>query len=202
MLTNLSLVALSLAATANATAAISILSPGHGAIWYKNSTVSLNWTLTDPATDNYFFRAYLSNKDSSVLEGNHSIADSTNATAEFVWILLPQVPASEGYTVNLVNTTNEAQVFASSEEFEIQDGIVASTTTSSSSTNSASSTSAGNIPNAKLTTSAPSSSNPFATDASSASSGAVFAIDLNFAGNIVHGGLMITLVCIGMGVFL
>ncbi|TYJ58942.1 hypothetical protein B9479_000376 [Cryptococcus floricola] len=200
MLLNLSLVALSLAATANA--AISILSPGHGAIWFKNSTVSLNWTLTDPATDNYFFRAYLSNKDSSVLEGNHSIADSTNATAEFVWIMLPQIPASEGYTVNLVNTTNEAQVFATSEEFEIQDGLVASTTTSSSSTSSASSTGAGNIPNAKLTTSASSSSNPFATDASSTSSGAVFAINSNFAGNIVHGGLVITLVCIGMGVFL
>ncbi|ODN77527.1 hypothetical protein L202_04700 [Cryptococcus amylolentus CBS 6039] len=199
MLLNLSLVALSLAATTNA--ANSILSPGHGAIWYKNSTVSLNWTLTDPATDNYFFRAYLSNKDSSVLEGNHSIADSTNATAEFVWILLPQVPASEGYTVNLVNTTNETQVFATSGEFEIQDGIVASTTYSSS-TSSASSTSAVNIPNAKLTTSSSLTSNPFATDASSTSSGAVFAIDLNFAGNIVHGGLVITLVCIGTGVFL
>ncbi|ODO05570.1 hypothetical protein I350_04626 [Cryptococcus amylolentus CBS 6273] len=200
MLLNLSLVALSLAATTNATAAISILSPGHGAIWYKNSTVSLNWTLTDPATDNYFFRAYLSNKDSSVLEGNHSIADSTNATAEFVWILLPQVPASEGYTVNLVNTTNETQVFATSEEFEIQDGIGKSTLESLQP--SASSTSAVNIPNAKLTTSSSLTSNPFATDASSTSSGAVFAIDFNFAGNIVHGGLVITLVCIGMGVFL
>ncbi|WVQ75595.1 hypothetical protein IAR50_005223 [Cryptococcus sp. DSM 104548] len=202
MLLNLSLVALSLAAAANATAAISVLSPSAGTIWYKNSTVSLNWTISDPATDNYFFRTYLSNKDSSVLDGNHSIADSTNATAEFVWILLPQVSASQGYIVNLVNTTNEAQIFATSEEFEIQDGIAASTTTSSSSTGSAFSTGSVNIPNAKLTTSTSLTTNPFATGTSSTSSGSGLTLDTNVVGNVVHGGLVVALVGIGMGVFL
>nr|XP_019010527.1 uncharacterized protein I206_04999 [Kwoniella pini CBS 10737]OCF49308.1 hypothetical protein I206_04999 [Kwoniella pini CBS 10737] len=91
MFAKLTITALLLAASAQA--AISILYPNSEAIWYKNNTVQMNWTLTMPETDIYFFRTYLSNEDQSILAGNHSIADSTSATAQDVRILLPQIPS-------------------------------------------------------------------------------------------------------------
>lgn len=74
-------------------AAITILYPTTDSVWYKNNTVSLNWTISDPQTDTYLFRTFLSNADQSLLSGNHTIADSTNATAQFVKILLGRVPS-------------------------------------------------------------------------------------------------------------
>nr|XP_018261100.1 uncharacterized protein I303_06821 [Kwoniella dejecticola CBS 10117]OBR83258.1 hypothetical protein I303_06821 [Kwoniella dejecticola CBS 10117] len=152
MFPKLAVTALSFAASAQA--AISILYPNSETIWYKNNTVHMNWTLTMPETDTYLFRTYLSNSDQSVLAGNHSIADSTSATAQDVRILLPQIPSAKGYIVNLVNTTNEAQVFATSNPFEVADGIVTTSSTTGSSTSSSSATAGNNnndIPNAKTT---------------------------------------------------
>lgn len=72
----------------------------------------MNWTLSDPTSDTYLFRAFLSNEDQGLFQGNASIADSSelcfppsiskdglgeadqciaNATALFVSILLPRV---------------------------------------------------------------------------------------------------------------
>lgn len=48
---------------------------------YKNNTVALNWTISDPTSDTYPFRALLSNSDQSLLDGNHSIADSSESTS-------------------------------------------------------------------------------------------------------------------------
>ncbi|WWC95170.1 hypothetical protein V866_002024 [Kwoniella sp. B9012] len=191
MLTKIALTALTFAATAQA--AISILYPNSNTIWYKNNTVQMNWTLTNPETDTYLFRAYLSNSDQSVLAGNHSIADSTSASAQDVRILLPQILAGEGYIVNLVNTTNEAQVFATSEPFEIADGIVTTSSTSASSTGSATSAT-GDIPNAKTT----SSQNPFpsSTPSSTSSSSSSAPPDLSL-NTLMTNGLM--LVSIGLG---
>ncbi|WVQ66692.1 uncharacterized protein L199_004881 [Kwoniella botswanensis] len=191
MLTKLALTALTFAASAQA--AISILYPNSNTVWYKNNTVQMNWTLTNPETDTYLFRAYMSNGDQSVLAGNHSIADSTSATAQDVRILLPQIPAGEGYIVNLVNTTNEAQVFATSEPFEIADGIVTTSFTSASSTGAATSAT-GDIPNAKTT----SSQNPFpsSTPSSTSSSSSSASPDLTL-NTLMTNGLM--LVSIGLG---
>ncbi|WWC91924.1 uncharacterized protein L201_006876 [Kwoniella dendrophila CBS 6074] len=163
MFTKFAITALALSASAQA--AISLLNPNSATIWYKNNTVEMKWDLTQPDTDTYLFRTFLSNKDQSVLAGNHSIADSTSATAKDVRILLPQIPNGKDYVVNLVNTTNENQVFATSDPFEIADGEVTTSTTSGTST--ATSTSAtGEIPNAKSTT----SQNPFPTAATTSSS--------------------------------
>lgn len=74
-------------------AAITILYPTTDTVWYKNNTVSLNWTVSDPQADTYLFRTFLSNSDQSLLSGNHTIADSTNATAQFVRVLLGRVPS-------------------------------------------------------------------------------------------------------------
>lgn len=46
-------------------------------MWYKNDTVALNWTQTNPATDTYFFRTLLGNQDASLLSTNQSIADQS-----------------------------------------------------------------------------------------------------------------------------
>ncbi|WVR09588.1 hypothetical protein IAU60_006658 [Kwoniella sp. DSM 27419] len=152
------LVVASLALASSAQAALSILYPNSQTVWYKNDTVSMNWTRTDPTTDTYLFRAYLSSQDQSLYQGNHSIADSTNATADYVRVLLGQSPAGKGYIVNFVNTTNEAQVFATSDPFEIADGEITTSTTSGASSTAGSAT--GNIPNAQ---SQASTSNPFPT---------------------------------------
>ncbi|WVN89979.1 uncharacterized protein L203_105209 [Cryptococcus depauperatus CBS 7841] len=188
---------LALAFAATAQAAISIIYPNHSSIWYKNNTVSLNWTLSDPATDTYFFRAHLSNKDQSILQGNHSIADQTNATSEFVRFLLPQISSAQGYIVTLVNTTNEAQVLATSEEFEIADGNVTSTTTSTSNT----ATSSAYIPNGKTITSS-SSSNPFATASQGSKSSSSPKLDSGIVGTMTQAGMIMVLAGIGMGVAL
>ncbi|WVQ94893.1 hypothetical protein IAU59_001979 [Kwoniella sp. CBS 9459] len=162
MFAHLAVTALALASTAQA--AISILYPNSQTIWYKNNTVHMNWTRTEPTTDIYDFRAYLSNSDQSLVSGNRSIADSTNATAEYVRVLLPQILDGQGYLINLVNTSNEDQVFATSEPFEIQAGEVHSTSASGSSTSASSQT--GNIPNAATQAT---TSNPFPTSISETS---------------------------------
>ncbi|WVF67294.1 hypothetical protein IAT40_002045 [Kwoniella sp. CBS 6097] len=164
MLAQLAITALAMASTAQA--AISILYPNSQTIWYKNNTVHMNWTRTEPTTDIYDFRAYLSNSDSSLMSDNRSIADSTNATAEYVRVLLPQIPDGQGYLVRLVNTTNEDQVFAISEPFEIHQGEVHTSSTSGSSTAASSRT--GNIPNAATQAT---TSNPFPSSITSETSG-------------------------------
>ncbi|ORY31647.1 hypothetical protein BCR39DRAFT_87787 [Naematelia encephala] len=191
-----------------AKAVISIIYPGGDTIWYKNNTVALNWTTTSPDSDTYFFRALLSNTDQSLLTGNHSIADSTNATADYVRVLLPGIPEGKGYIVNLVNTTNENQVFATSPSFEIQNGIVTnSTSTSSLSGGTATGTSSttndnGDIPNAQPT----SSSDPFATTTTSSDpfATATPSTSTNSAGsNVAHPSIIFALAtsfcCVAMG---
>lgn len=43
---------------------------------YKNGTVTLNWTSSDPTADTYLFRVNLRNADQSVLGGDFALADS------------------------------------------------------------------------------------------------------------------------------
>ncbi|WWC64803.1 uncharacterized protein I303_107417 [Kwoniella dejecticola CBS 10117] len=196
MFPKLAVTALSFAASAQA--AISILYPNSETIWYKNNTVHMNWTLTMPETDTYLFRTYLSNSDQSVLAGNHSIADSTSATAQDVRILLPQIPSAKGYIVNLVNTTNEAQVFATSNPFEVADGIVTTSSTTGSSTSSSSATAGNNnndIPNAKTT-----SQNAFPS--ASASASASSSSNASSSANVVKDITLNTLLVQGMTVLL
>lgn len=61
-------------------AALSILYPNTDTTWFKNNTVALNWTRTDPTTDTYFFRTFLGNKDTGLLATNQSLADSSKLT--------------------------------------------------------------------------------------------------------------------------
>ncbi|KGB76543.1 hypothetical protein I307_04603 [Cryptococcus deuterogattii 99/473] len=202
MLARLTIFALTFALTARA--AITILYPTTDTIWYKNNTVTLNWTISDPQTDTYLFRTYLFNTDQSLLAGNHSIADSTNATAQFVRILLTNVPAGQGYTVSFVNTTNEAQVFATSEAFEIANGEVTNSTTTASSTTATSSSSIF-IPNSKTTTSSSFTTNPFATaqaSATSKSSSSGSTLDTRAIANLLQGGMVLLPIVIGMGITL
>jgi hypothetical protein len=98
-------------------AAITILYPTSQTVWYKNDTVQLNWTVSDPTTDTYLVRVFLSNQDQSLYAGNNSIVDGSesglipmpsttwlkadliaNATATFVSIKLPNVPAGFVHT--------------------------------------------------------------------------------------------------------
>lgn len=58
-------------------AAISILNPTADTVWFTNNTVTMNWTLSDPTSDTYLFRAFLSNTDQGLFQGNASIADSS-----------------------------------------------------------------------------------------------------------------------------
>ncbi|KAK1922225.1 hypothetical protein DB88DRAFT_497595 [Papiliotrema laurentii] len=134
---------------ASVNAAITILYPTSNTIWYKNDTVALNWTVSDPSTDTYLFRAILSNQDASLLSSPQQIADSTNATATYVRIALPGVPPGQGYKVALVNTTNQSQVFAQSEAFEIQNGIFANQTSTSAIASATSARSSSALPNAQ-----------------------------------------------------
>ncbi|KAE8541678.1 hypothetical protein D1P53_001849 [Cryptococcus gattii VGV] len=201
MLARFTTFALTFALTARA--AITILYPTTDTIWYKNNTVTLNWTISDPQTDTYLFRTYLFNTDQSLLAGNHSIADSTNATAQFVRILLTNVPSGQGYSVSFVNTTNEAQVFATSEAFQIADGEVTNSTTTASSTTATSSSSIF-IPNSKTTTSS-FTTNPFATaqaSATSKSSSSGSTLDTGAIANILQGGMVLLPIVIGMGITL
>ncbi|OXG21470.1 hypothetical protein C367_04282 [Cryptococcus neoformans Ze90-1] len=201
MLAHFTTLALTFAATAQA--AITILYPTTDTVWYKNNTVSLNWTVSDPQADTYLFRTFLSNSDQSLLSGNHTIADSTNATAQFVRVLLGRVPSGQGYMVTFVNTTNEAQVFATSESFEIADGEVTNSTTTASSTTSTSSSSVF-IPNSRTSTSSL-TTNPFATaqaSATTASSSGSSTLDTRAIGSILQGGMVLLPILIGMGITL
>lgn len=60
-------------------AALSILYPNTNTVWYKNNTVALNWTATNPSTDTYFFRTFLGNSDSGLLATNQSLADQSES---------------------------------------------------------------------------------------------------------------------------
>ncbi|OCF34243.1 hypothetical protein I317_02455 [Kwoniella heveanensis CBS 569] len=204
MLAHLAITFLALASTAQA--AISILYPNSQTIWYKNNTVHMNWTRTEPSTDIYDFRAYLSNSDQSLLSDNRSIADSTNATAEYVRVLLPQISDGQGYLVRFVNTSNEDQVFATSEPFEIQAGEVHTSSTSGSSTSASSRT--GNIPNAATQAT---TSNPFPTSITSETSGAgttsgssnsASALKFDTTTFLFQAGVSIFLVGVGAGLTL
>ncbi|WRT70032.1 uncharacterized protein IL334_007025 [Kwoniella shivajii] len=197
MIIKLTIAALTFSASTQAT--ITILYPNSNAIWYKNNTVHMNWTLSDPAKDIYPFRAYLSNGDQSLLVGNHSIADSTPAQHQDVRILLPQIPSGQGYMVNLVNTTDESQIFATSESFEIADGIASTSTTSGSSTSSVTSTVIGDIPNAKTQTS---SSNPFPTAATTSATTSSALSLFNGLDVVVVQGLAIIILGLGAGLSL
>ena len=54
----------------------------------------------------------------------------------------------KGYVVNFVNTSNENQVFATSQSFEIQDGVVATSMTAATTASSTSASQSVDIPNA------------------------------------------------------
>ncbi|KAK8853407.1 hypothetical protein IAR55_004113 [Kwoniella newhampshirensis] len=190
------LVLLALYLMSSVRASITILYPTSDTVWYKNDTVNLNWTTTTPTSDLYLFRALLSNQDQSLLAGNHSIADSTNATADYVRILLPQLQSGPGYIVNFVNTTDEEQVLASSQAFEIADGDVTTSTISNSATASASQS--FDIPNAVTRSSA--TSNPFATaSTSSTTSSAASSHGMDgLRGMLVHICKAVAFIGVGM----
>jgi len=152
-------------ASAPARAVLTITYPTANTPWFENNTVSINWTSSTPSTDNFLFHALLSNQDQSVLQGNNSIADSINATADYVSILLPKLTPASNYIINLVNTTNQAQIFATSQPFQIEAGTVANTTSSASSGTSGAPSTSADIPNY----SAP-ASNPFAASTTSSAS--------------------------------
>ncbi|KAI9633795.1 uncharacterized protein MKK02DRAFT_38454 [Dioszegia hungarica] len=175
----------------SAHAALSILYPNTNTVWYKNNTVALNWTATNPSTDTYFFRTFLGNSDSGLLATNQSLADQTNATASYVRVLLPGVPSGGGYVVYFVNSTNESQVFATSQPFRIEDGIVATSTTPPSS-QTASPSSNNNIPNAQSNT-----ANPFASSSRAAAMGLKPNYD-SLSSLLAQGAAV--MLCVGAGV--
>lgn len=65
---------------------------------YKNNTVALNWTQSDPAVDTYLFRAFLSNSDTGILSSAQQIADSSGSSrplSMFSFLLLPHPRSPE-----------------------------------------------------------------------------------------------------------
>ncbi|BEI82838.1 hypothetical protein CcaverHIS002_0307060 [Cutaneotrichosporon cavernicola] len=147
-----------------AAAEIAILYPYAGATWYMNDTVPYNWTLTQPATDPKEFR----------LAQEVSSANTQDA------VLLPQLNPGDGYSISFVNTTNEAQVYAKSNAFKIEQGI-APTTLSSASASATTATNA--IPNVSVAPTS-SSANPFASTSAKPNGAAQMAAPVVAAGAI------------------
>ncbi|KLT44437.1 hypothetical protein CC85DRAFT_18046 [Cutaneotrichosporon oleaginosum] len=129
-----------------AAAEIAILYPSAGATWYMNDTVPLNWTLTQPQTDPKEFRVLLSGGG---MAGPQEIAQQVPSANEQYRLLLPQLNPGDGYTISFVNTTNEAQEYAKSNAFKIEQGI-APTTLSSSGAASATRSVNNNVPNVSI----------------------------------------------------
>lgn len=134
-----------------------------------NDTVPLNWTRTQPETDPKEFRVILSGGG---MAGPQQIAQEVPAANEQYRVLLPQLAAGDGYVISFVNTSNEAQEYAKSNAFKIEQGVAPTTTHSSGPVPSAT-RATNNVPNvnteptyveAKTSTdSSSSSANPFAS---------------------------------------
>ncbi|KAL7424415.1 hypothetical protein Q5752_000097 [Cryptotrichosporon argae] len=144
----LALLALALPFLGAVNAVLSITYPVSTTTWYTNNTVLVNWTSSDPAADTFLFSVELSNS-AGLLASNQSLAQSINATEDFVKILLPSLTSGSGYVVSLLNATTSA-VLASSESFSIDKGATPSSTTSSTAASSTSAA-ASDIPNAVST---------------------------------------------------
>ncbi|BEI90627.1 uncharacterized protein CcaverHIS019_0306970 [Cutaneotrichosporon cavernicola] len=92
-------------------------------------------------------------------------------------VLLPQLNPGDGYSISFVNTTNEAQVYAKSNAFKIEQGI-APTTLSSASASATTATNA--IPNVSVAPTA----NPFASTSAKPNGAAQMAAPVVAAGAI------------------
>ncbi|RSH86435.1 uncharacterized protein EHS24_004690 [Apiotrichum porosum] len=160
-------VASGLALINGANAAISILFPYSGSVWYSNDTVALNWTAA--ATDATEFSVQLSNKDTALLASAQQLADQVYTANEFVHLLLPQIQYGDGYIVSITNRTNTSDVFAVSQSFKIEAGTPSTTTNTASVASASATTGSAYIPNAVTTTT---SSNPFSSTTAAAKSSA------------------------------
>ncbi|BEI98405.1 hypothetical protein CcaverHIS631_0307040 [Cutaneotrichosporon cavernicola] len=160
-----------------AAAEIAILYPYAGATWYMNDTVPYNWTLTQPATDPKEFRVLLSGGG---MAGPQQLAQEVSSANTQDAVLLPQLNPGDGYSISFVNTTNEAQVYAKSNAFKIEQGI-APTTLSSASASATTATNA--IPNVSVAPTS-SSANPFASTSAKPNGAAQMAAPVVAAGAI------------------
>ncbi|RSH91437.1 hypothetical protein EHS25_009736 [Saitozyma podzolica] len=186
-----------LALAGSAQAALTILYPTSGTIWYSNNTVTTNWTSSSPTTDTYLIRVDLSNQDQSLYAGNNSIADGINATSSFVTFKLPGVPPGGGYMITYFNSTNPTQALASSQAFTIAAGNVTTTSTSASASGTAAASSTNNIPNAATTSTPAFASSSAATSSKSAAGPAAPIVRMS---SLVQGGVVLLFVGLGMGV--
>jgi len=137
------------------------------AFWSANTSNYVRWTslTTDPAT----FSIELIHPQ-NIVNGALAIANNVNANLGQLLVPLPRVPASGGYTLNLINPGNITDVYAASGTFEIRENDTSTLTSTPGSSSSGSGTvtppsgTAGSaIPVTGSLTTPPSTSNPPAT---------------------------------------
>jgi len=142
-----------------ALASISVTTPNSSDYWVQNGTKTITWTYTsgDPSP----VSIVILNKDDTFLNGDFSIDEYVNLSLESFTITNVTLKTGSGYQVAFVNPTNQSDVYATSNTFEVKS---AGTAPAPSSTGIGISSSSG-------TSSGPSSSSGTSTATGSQPSG-------------------------------
>jgi hypothetical protein len=108
----------------------------------SSGSITVNWH-SDPAVDPPVFQLYLFNE---VFHDNFGIANNVDRSLNSITLVLPVVPAGDGYTIKAVALDNVGNVFGSSPNFYIGETTASSTPSStkfSTSSHASSSTQLG-----------------------------------------------------------
>ncbi|KAI5122086.1 hypothetical protein M0805_006068 [Coniferiporia weirii] len=123
-----------LLATVSTALAITINTPSSSSFWVQNTSNTISWSFS--SSDPNPVDITVTNSNSSFLNGVFSIARGLDLSNGSFTVTNVTLVTASGYVVNFVNSTNETQVFASSQPFQVE---VAGSTPASVSVSAASS---------------------------------------------------------------
>ncbi|KLO12629.1 hypothetical protein SCHPADRAFT_915583 [Schizopora paradoxa] len=129
-----------LASLALATSAlgITITSPSPSQFWVQNTSNVISWSFNNG--DPNPIDITVSNPNSSALQGNFSIAQFVRLDNGSFTVTNVTLKVASGYVINFVNSSNENQIFASSQAFDVDaPGTPPATSSAASSSSTATS---------------------------------------------------------------
>ncbi|THH05451.1 hypothetical protein EW145_g4781 [Phellinidium pouzarii] len=157
---------ITLLAVASSALAITINQPSSSLFWVQNTSNTIAWTFS--STDPNPVDITVTNSNSSFLNGVFSIARNLDVSNGSFTVTNVTLVVASGYVVNFVNSTNQTQIFASSQPFSV---MAAGTTPATTSTSAASSSATS--PSGSASGSSGSATGTSASAASSSSSAAI-----------------------------
>ncbi|KAG8842409.1 hypothetical protein FRB96_005430 [Tulasnella sp. 330] len=107
-----------LAACIPFTVALTVTGPNSSDYWVFGVTNTITWTYS--ANDPTPVTVYITNANSSTLNGAFSIAENVPTSQQSIEVTNVTLKPGSGYVVNFVNPTNNTDVYATSDAFNVE----------------------------------------------------------------------------------